>query len=78
MAKFCKDCKHCLTANDAADSKCALSDNVDIVTGNKSPWFCHTMRVWGACGEEGKLFEPKEEKIIAFSTGNGACQVRQA
>lgn len=73
--KFCRDCKHCLPAEQhtgvnqlkyakcAADPSPVLNDN-HRVTGDGTEYvkaYCSTMRLDlnQACGREAKLFEPK-------------------
>ena len=71
---YCKECKHCVIAENPEQSKClhpSVSPSglmaVSLVTGNALPegraFFCSTERGQAfsyayPCGSEGKLFEP--------------------
>lgn len=52
--KFCKDCKHF----QEVDKKCLNESDYDLVTGELKMYYAETQRHHGACGREGKLFEP--------------------
>ena len=52
--KFCKDCKHF----QEVDAKCLIEKDYDLVTGEYKFYYAETLRAYGSCGREGKLFEP--------------------
>ena len=52
--KFCKDCKHF----QEVDAKCLIEKDYDLVTGEYKFYYAETLRAYGSCGREGKLFSP--------------------
>jgi len=57
--RFCVNCQHYLPSE-----RCAVSPKVNPVSGEKTFYFCNTIRLSTCkddCGPDGKLWEPKME-----------------
>lgn len=72
--KLCKDCRYFMPADDTSvmercsHRQAVWSAGPDMVTGNpaeEKPSYCMIMR-WsnGACGPDGKLWEPKDVGFV--------------
>jgi hypothetical protein len=63
--KFCRDCKHCIVPPadypDYTFAKCALTERLDMVSGETRHRYCTTERENpDCCGMLGRYFEPAD------------------
>jgi len=62
----CVDCIHYLAPcvpglPIKTHSRCGHEFEIDLVTGERNYKFCDLVRKVGACGSEGRYFEPKQD-----------------
>jgi hypothetical protein len=62
MTKLCKDCKH-FSVTQYCKHKNAISNRESFI-GIPTYYLADSMRLWGGCGYNATLFEPKIITII--------------
>lgn len=74
MERVCKNCRHFMTHVGAVSQvvpMCGRSAKPDLVNGGKRYESCTLERYFGACGEEGKNFEPADKPDLSVVRKEG-------